>query len=425
MVQEIDLKTLSQAIMQIAEERGIPKDKIIEVIETALGSAYKKEYGQKEEKYKARFNQETGKADFFLVKKVVDDDMILKEGEEQDLEGEVKKVKFNPLRHIKLEEAKKIKKDVEAGEELEFPLPPPKKFGRIAAQTAKQVLLQKIREAEREVILQEFSQKKGEVVSGVIQRKEGDKIFVDIGKTIAILEKEDQIPGEFYKIGTRMRFYCQDVKETPRGPEVKISRSHPKFLSQLFKIEVPETSSGIVEIKSIARDPGSRSKVAVFTKEPGIDPVGSCVGQRGTRVNAVMQELGREKIDIIAWDENPENFIKNALSPAEVLEVKIKKDKAEIKVPEDQVSLAIGRDGQNVRLASELTGWKIEVKGVEVSKEAKEAEDEEDEGEFVGGSQEELKKEETKNEEKQEDSSKEEKTDVSRETKEKETQNKN
>jgi N utilization substance protein A len=413
MVQEIDLKTLSQAVIQIAEERGIPKDKIIEVIETALGSAYKKEYGQKEEKYKARFNQETGKADFFLVKKVVDDDMILKEGEEQDLEGEVKKVRFNPLRHIKLEEAKKIKKDVKAGDELEFPLPPPKRFGRIAAQTAKQVLLQKIREAEKEVILQEFSQKKGEVVSGVIQRKEGDKVFVDIGKTIAVLEKEDQIPGEFYKIGTRMRFYCQDVKETPRGPEVKISRSHPKFLSQLFKIEVPEISSGIVEIKSIARDPGSRSKVAVFTKEPGIDPVGSCVGQRGTRVNAVMQELGREKIDIIAWDENPENFIKNALSPAEVLEVKIKKDKAEIKVPEDQVSLAIGRDGQNVRLASELTGWKIEVKGVEVSKEAEELENEEVK---------EKTREEAKEGKEQKESSEEEKTNVSRETKEKEVQ---
>jgi len=413
MVQEIDLKTLSQAVIQIAEERGIPKDKVIEVIEAALASAYKKEYGQKEEKYRVKFNQDTGKPDFFLAKKVVDDEMILKEGEEQTLEGEVKKVRFNPLRHIKLEEAKKIKKDVKAGDELEFPLPPPKRFGRIAAQTAKQVLLQKIREAEKEVILQEFSQKKGEVVSGVIQRKEGDKVFVDIGKTIAVLEKEDQIPGEFYKIGTRMRFYCQDVKETPRGPEVKISRSHPKFLSQLFKIEVPEISSGIVEIKSIARDPGSRSKVAVFTKEPGIDPVGSCVGQRGTRVNAVMQELGREKIDIIAWDENPENFIKNALSPAEVLEVKIKKDKAEIKVPEDQVSLAIGRDGQNVRLASELTGWKIEVKGVEVSKEAEELENEEVK---------EKTREEAKEGKEQKESSEEEKTNVSRETKEKEVQ---
>jgi len=413
MVQEIDLKTLSQAVIQIAEERGIPKDKVIEVIEAALASAYKKEYGQKEEKYRVKFNQDTGKPDFFLAKKVVDDEMILKEGEEQTLEGEVKKVRFNPLRHIKIEEAKKIKKDVKAGDELEFPLPPPKRFGRIAAQTAKQVLLQKIREAEKEVILQEFSQKKGEVVSGVIQRKEGDKVFVDIGKTIAVLEKEDQIPGEFYKIGTRMRFYCQDVKETPRGPEVKISRSHPKFLSQLFKIEVPEISSGIVEIKSIARDPGSRSKVAVFTKEPGIDPVGSCVGQRGTRVNAVMQELGREKIDIIAWDENPENFIKNALSPAEVLEVKIKKDKAEIKVPEDQVSLAIGRDGQNVRLASELTGWKIEVKGVEVSKEAEELENEEVK---------EKTREGAKEGKEQKESSEEEKTNVSRETKEKEVQ---
>lgn len=370
-MQEIDLKTLSQAILQIAEEKKIDKEKIVEVIEAALGAAYKKEYGQKEEKYRAKFDQETGKANFFLVKKVVDESMILKGGEEEKLEEEkegteeMRKVKFNPLRHIMLEEARKIKKDVEPGEEIEFPVPRPEKFGRIAAQTAKQVLIQKMREAEKEAILKEYSQKKGEVISGVIQRKEGDKVFVDIGDTVAILEKEDQIPGEFYKIGARMRFYCVDIKETPRGPEVKISRSHPKFLSQLFKIEVPEISSGIIEIKSIAREAGSRSKIAVATSEPGIDPVGSCVGQRGTRVNAVMQELGREKIDIVPWDEKPEKFIENALSPAEVLEVKIKKDKAEVKVPEDQISLAIGRDGQNVRLASELTGWKIDVKPVE------------------------------------------------------------
>lgn len=370
-MQEIDLKTLSQAILQIAEEKKIDREKIVEVIEAALGAAYKKEYGQKEEKYKAKFDQETGKANFFLVKKVVDESMILKEGEEETegTEGEIRKVKFNPARHIMLDEAIKIKKDVEPGEEIEFPVPRPEKFGRIAAQTAKQVLIQKMREAEKEAILKEYNQKKGEVISGIIQRKEGDKVFVDIGDTVAVLEKEDQIPGEFYKIGARMRFYCIDVKETPRGPEVKISRSHPKFLSQLFKIEVPEISSGIIEIKSIAREAGSRSKIAVATKEEGIDPVGSCVGQRGTRVNAVMQELGREKIDIVPWDEKPEKFIENALSPADVVEVKIKKDKAEVKVPEDHISLAIGRDGQNVRLASELTGWKIDVKPVEVSKE--------------------------------------------------------
>lgn len=381
-MQEIDLKTLSQAIIQIAEEKGIPKEKVIGVIEAALGAAYKKEYGQKEEKYRARFDEETGKANFYLVKRVVDESMILKEGEEplQEDTGEEKKIKFNPLRHIMIDEAKKIKKDVQPDEEIEFPLPKPEKFGRIAAQTAKQVLLQKIREAEKETVLEEYTQKKGEVVSGIIQRKEGDKIYVDLGKTIAVLEKEDQIPGEFYKIGARMRFYCTDVKETPRGPEVKISRSHPKFLSQLFKIEVPEIASGIVEIKAIARDPGSRSKIAVFAKELGIDPVGSCVGQRGTRVNAVMQELGREKIDIIAYDENPEKFVENALAPAEVLDVKVKKDKIEVKVPENQVSLAIGRDGQNVRLASELTGWKIDVKAVEgVGKTKKEESEEESE----------------------------------------------
>lgn len=391
MSQEIDLKTLSLAIIQIAEEKGIDKEKIIEVIEMALAAAYKKEYGGKEEKYRAKFDQNSGKANFYLVKKIVDDSMILEddeveeveEGEEgEEKEEEIKKVKFNPSRHIKIEEAKKIKNNVEPGEEIEFLLSKPQKFGRIAAQTAKQVLLQRIREAEREAILTEFNKKKNDVISGIVQRKEGDKIFIDIGKTIAFLPKEEQIPGEFYKIGARMRFYCLDVRENPKGPEVVLSRAHPKFLSKLFEIEVPEISSGIVEIKSVAREAGSRSKIAVAAREKGVDPVGSCVGQRGTRVNAVMQELGREKIDIIPWDEKSENFIENSLSPAKIAEVKIKKNKAEVKVTDDQMSLVIGKDGQNVRLASELTGWKIDVKTIEEGdirpkKEEKEQEEEE------------------------------------------------
>lgn len=375
MAQEIDLKTLSLAIMQIAEEKGIEKEKVIEVIEMALAAAYKKEYGGKDEKYRAKFDQSNGKANFFLVKKVVDDSMLLEEGEEneelegkeaeEEIEGEFRKIKFNPSRHIMIEEAKKTKKDAKSEDEIEFPLAPPQKFGRIAAQTAKQVLLQRIREAEREAILAEFNKKKNDVISGIVQRKEGDKIFIDIGKTIAILPREEQIPGEFYKIGARMRFYCLAVRESPKGPEVVLSRAHPKFLSKLFEIEVPEISSDIVEIKSVAREAGSRSKIAVAAKEEGVDPVGSCVGQRGTRVNAVMQELGREKIDIIPWDEIPEKFIENSLSPAKIAEAEIKKNKAEVKVAEDQTSLAIGRDGQNVRLASELTGWKIDVRTIE------------------------------------------------------------
>lgn len=426
-MEEIDLKTLSLAIMQIAEEKGIAKDKVIEVIETALAAAYKKEYGKKEEKYHAKFDKDSGKVNFCLVKKVVDDDMILDEDEveeeeeekteeneerEQDFEegeGE-RKVKFNEFRHIKIEEAVKTKKDVKPGDEIEFPLKKPERFGRIAAQTAKQVLLQRIREAEREAIYSEFDQKKDEVISGIIQRKEGDQVFVDVGKTIAFLPREEQIPGEFYKVGARMRFYCIAVKETPRGPEIAISRSHPKFLSKLFKIEVPEITSDIVEIKAVAREAGSRSKIAVAASEEGVDPVGSCVGQRGTRVNAVMQELGREKIDIIPWDERPEKFIENALSPAKIISVKVKGNKAEVRVPEDQISLAIGRDGQNVRLASDLTGWKIDVKTIEKGEEEEKEEKRDEEEKKAKKNVEKEDKKTTKNSAKNKKAKKEEKT---------------
>jgi N utilization substance protein A len=353
----------------------------------ALAAAYKKDYGKKSQRHKARFDKDSGKVEFFLVKKVVDESMLLEEGEEpakvgEEPGGEVKneeeqkKVKFNPERHIMLKEAKKIKKNVKPGDNLEFPLPSLKKFGRIAAQTAKQVLLQQIKEAEREAILGEFKQKEEEIISGIIQRKEGDTIFVDIGKTLGALLKEDQIPGEFYKLGNRMRFYLLKVREGSRGPEIYLSRSHPKFLSKLFELEVPEIASGSVEIRAVVREPGSRSKIAVSSKEEGVDPVGSCVGARGTRVNAVMQELGREKIDIITFSEKPEEFIENALSPAKVVKVKIQGNKAKVEIPKEQLSLAIGRDGQNVKLASELTGWKIDVVEAKEKKEEKREEKE-------------------------------------------------
>lgn len=395
-METLDLKSLSINISQLAEEKGIPQEKVIEVIEMALAAAYKKEYGEKGQRYKAHFDKDTGKIEFFLVKRVVDDSMLMKESEgeeepkeenesneekkvevkEEETVEPLKKIKFNPERHIILNEAKKIKKDAKPGDEIEFPVPyftrtsaegegektsSPRKFGRIAAQTAKQVLLQQLKEVERQVIWDEFKQKEGEIVSGIVQRREGDTIFVDLGKTMGILLKEDQIAGEFYKLGNRMRFYLLKVKDTPRGPEIYLSRSHPKFLSKLFELEVPEIISGSVEIKAVAREAGSRSKIAVASKEEGIDPVGSCVGARGTRVNAVMQELGREKIDIIAFSERPEEFIKNALSPAKVARVTIEDNRARVEVLPDQLSLAIGRDGQNVKLASELTGWKIDV----------------------------------------------------------------
>lgn len=382
----MDLKSISYNILQLAEEKGLSEEKVIEVIEKALAAAYKKEYGNKNQRYLTHFDKDSGKVEFFLVKKVVDENMLLpadatatqtdvsgaeeeaketktsKEIKETSKEDEEqKRFKFNPERHIMLEEAKKIKPDVKPGDQLEFPVPSLEKFGRIATQTAKQVLLQQIREAERENVLQEFQKKEGEIVSGIIQRREGDTIFVDLGKTIGILLKEDQIPNEFYKLGSRLRFYLLKVKDSPRGPEIYLSRSHPKFLSKLFELEVPEIAAGSVEVKAVAREAGFRSKIAVFSKEEGIDPVGSCVGARGSRVNAVMQELGREKIDIITFSEKPAEFIENALSPAKVVAVNISENKAVVEVPKDQLSLAIGRNGQNVKLASDLTGWKIDV----------------------------------------------------------------
>lgn len=381
-MEKIDVRSLSLAILQTAEEKGLPEEKVVEVIEMALAAAYKKEYGKKDERYKAKFDREKGKAEFFLVKKVVDESMILSEEEEsskkesESSEKEEssqkkeeplsqKKVRFNPNRHLMLEEAKKVKKDAKPGEDIEFPLDEPEQFGRIAAQTAKQVLLQRLKEAEREEVHSEFKKKEGEIVSGVVQREEKGIVFVDVGKTIATMPEKEQIKGERYKLGSRMRFYCLNVEDTPKGPEIILSRAHPKFLSKLFELEVPEISSGAVDIKSIAREAGSRSKIAVASAEEGADAIGSVVGQKGTRVNAVIQELGKEKIDIVAWSEDPKEFIENALSPAKIISVEIQDNRAKVKIPKDQISLAIGKDGQNVRLATELTSWKIDVVGVE------------------------------------------------------------
>jgi N utilization substance protein A len=363
-----DLKTISSAIAQIADEKGLPKEKIIETIELALAAAYKKEYGKKGEIIRANFDPESGKVSFWQVKLVVDESMIKKEGKEEKNEtyaesSEERKIRFNPDRHIMLNEARKIKEGVLPGEEILFPLEPHTNFGRIAAQTAKQVILQKIHEAERESIFEEFKSKEGEVISGIIQRLEGRKVFVDLGKTVGIMFPEETIPNEHYQPGTRMKFYVLAVEETPKGPSVMLSRSHPKFVSRLFAMEVPEISEGIVEIKSIARDAGSRTKIAVVSHDEAIDPIGACVGQRGTRVNVVTSELGGEKIDIINWSDDPAEFIRQALAPARVVDVEIRpRHEARVFVPPDQLSLAIGKQGQNVRLAARLTGWKIEVR---------------------------------------------------------------
>ena len=366
----MDLKNFTSAISQIEEEKGITLAKVKESIETALAAAYKKDYGKKGQIIKAKLNLDTGKTEFWQIKLVVTEDMIYSEEELEEQENkrpdpteEEEKIRFNPEKHIMLDEAKKSKKTIKPEEELEIPLVAKKDYGRIAAQTAKQVILQKIREAERETVMDEYKAKEGEILSGIVQRVEGRNVYMDIGKTLAVLPREEQIYGEFYRPGQRFKVYLLKVEDTSRGPAIFVSRAYPKMISKLFELEVPEISQGVVVIKSIAREAGSRSKIAVTATEEGIDPIGSAVGQKGTRVMAIINELGGEKVDIVEYSDDPEKFITNSLSPAKIIEVKIMdKNKALCIVEEDQLSLAIGKDGQNVRLAAKLTGWKIDVR---------------------------------------------------------------
>ena len=367
----LDVKTMRSALEQLEQERKIPKEKIIEAIEQALAAAYKKDYGKKGQIIRAHFNEETGATEFYQVKIVVDDSLVrivdedVEEEEEEVAEGD-ERVRFNSEHHIMVADAKKIKSGAEVEEEIIFPLEAMEDFGRIAAQTAKQVIIQKIREAERGSIIDEYGDKEGEIINGYIQKVERGMVYIDFARATGIMPREEQIPGEFYRRGDRIRAYLYQVEETPRGVNLKLSRTHPKFLEELFAIEAPEIASGIVEIKSVAREPGSRSKIAVFSNDEHIDPVGSCVGQKGSRVTTVMGELGGEKIDIIPWTEDPVNFIGNSLSPAKALDIDINEEdhKAVVEVADDQLSLAIGKGGQNVRLAAKLTGWRIDIKGV-------------------------------------------------------------
>jgi len=373
----MDIKSFKGALAQIAEERGISPEKVIETIEAAIATAYKKDYGQKGQKIKAKFNPVSGDVKFWQIKLVVDESMLYTEKEIEEMkenkiipvdearagEEAPKKYVFNPEKHIMLEDAKKDFPKIKVGEEIEIPLISKQDYGRIAAQTAKQVILQKIREAEKETISMEYKSKEGEIVSGIVQRIEGHTVFVDIGKTLGILNRDEQIPGEFYRPGQRLKLYIMKVEDTPKGSVVMLSRAYPKLISKLFELEVPEVASGVVVIKAIAREPGFRTKIAVVSNEEGVDPIGACVGQRGTRIMAVINELGGEKIDVISFEEKPEKFIANALAPAKIVEVKVEdKNTAVVFVPADQLSLAIGKDGRNVRLAAQLTGWKIDIK---------------------------------------------------------------
>jgi N utilization substance protein A len=274
-------------------------------------------------------------------------------------------VRFNPEHHILLEDAKKIKKGAELNDEIVFPLEDKEDYGRIAAQTAKQVIIQRIREAERNSIIDEYGTKEGEVISGIVQKIERGNVYIDFNRATGILPVEEQIPGEHFARGQRLRAYLYSVEDTPRGINLRLSRTHPKFIEKLFAVEAPEIENGVVEIKSIAREAGARSKIAVFSNDDHIDPVGSCVGQKGTRVNTITNELGGEKIDIIPWSDDPKVLVSNSLSPAKVTSIEIdeKEHKAVVEVTEDQLSLAIGKGGQNVRLAAKLTGWRIDIKG--------------------------------------------------------------
>jgi transcription termination/antitermination protein NusA len=368
----LDIKSMRGALEQLEAERHIPKEKIIDAIEQSLAAAYKKEYGKKGQIIRCRFNIDDGTTDFYQVKIVVDESTVRipKEGEEVGEEEEViegdERTRFNDEHHILLEDAKKIKKNTELEEELVFPLENKDDFGRIAAQTAKQVIMQRLREAERGAIMDEYGAREGEIISGFVQKEERGVVYVDFNRAVGIIPLEEQIPGETYRRGERIRAYLYLVEETPRGVNLRLSRTHTKFLEALFAQEVPEIAAGTVEIKSVSREAGSRSKIAVWSNDDHIDPVGSCVGQKGVRVTTVMNELHGEKIDIIPYFEEPSQFVSSALSPAKVLNITVdeKEHKAVVEVAEDQLSLAIGKGGQNVRLAAKLTGWRIDIKGL-------------------------------------------------------------
>ncbi len=342
-----DTPSFSLAIDQIVAERGISKEKVLDTIEQALAAAYRKDLGERGQDIRAEFNEENGSARIFKVMTVAADEEV-----------------ENPAAQISLTDAKVKDPDAELGKEyVEEVTPQDPHYGRVAAQTAKQVIIQRIREAEREATFDEFQDKEGEIISGIVQRIEGETVFIDIGRTTGVLFPSEQVRGERYRINQRIRVYVAKVALTSRGPEILLSRSHPGMLRRLFEMEVPEVFAKTVEIKAIAREAGERSKVAVIATEEGVDPVGACIGQRGTRIQTIIAELSGEKIDVIQWDDDIARFIGYALSPARIIAVDIfeEEKRAIAHVEEDQLSLAIGKRGQNVRLAAKLTGWRIDI----------------------------------------------------------------
>lgn len=368
----LDIKALNIALETIEQEKRISREKIIDAVEKSLAAAYQKEYGKKGQLIKCHINFDTGETSFEQIKIVVDETTvrILEEGEEEviveNLSQEDEALilpRYNEEKHILLSTAKLLRKNAELGEEIIFPLENKEDFGRIAAQTAKQVIVQKIREAENESIADEFETKEGSIVSGVVQRLERGNIFVDLGRTTAILPFEEQIRSDRFHPGQRIKAFLYSLEEGGKGLSIRLSRTHPKFLIELFKNESTEIADGTVEIVAVAREPGSRSKIAVKSNDSRVDAIGACVGQRGVRVNAITNELSGEKIDIIEWSDDVKKNISSSLSPAKVIDIEIDEEekKASVKVSSEEQSLAIGRGGQNVRLAAKLTGWKIDV----------------------------------------------------------------
>jgi transcription termination/antitermination protein NusA len=358
-----DLKTLNAALDELQAEKGISRESVVEAIATALAAAYRREYGKRGQIIRATFNPETGDLEFRQAKIVVDETLVRKEDEEASGDDDHRS-RFNPEQHIMITDAQRIKKDAALDEEISFPLETQEEFGRIAAQAAKQVVMQKIREAERTSIISEYGEREGQIVTGHVQRFERGNLYIDLGRATAVLPYDEQIPGERYRQGERVRALLLRVDEGIRGTFIRLSRSHPKFLTKLFEAEVPELAQGIVEVKGVVREPGSRAKIAVHSNDSHIDPVGALVGQRGVRVAVVTSELGGEKIDVVEWSENAGEFVKEALKPAQVMDIELVEDenRASVLVADDQQSLAIGRGGQNVRLAARLTGWKIDIR---------------------------------------------------------------
>ena len=342
--QAIDNKELILALEELEKEKGMKKDYILEAIETALVTAYKRNFDALEN-VKVVMDRQTGATHIYSIKEV------MKDANDEATE-------------ISLKEAHKINPDLKEGDTVEIEIVP-RNFGRIAAQTAKQVIIQKLREAEREIIYNEFNDRKGEIVSGIIQKADKNIVVMDLGKLEGVMPAKEQIPTEHYRVNDKIKGYVLDVERGAKGaPQVIVSRSHPDFVRKLLEFEIPEIYEGVIEIKSVSRDPGNRSKVAVYSPDPNIDPVGSCVGQKGVRIQNVINELNGEKIDVIEWNEDPSIYIASSLLPAQILAVDVKEEEkfAQVIVPDDQLSLAIGKAGQNARLAARLTNWKIDIK---------------------------------------------------------------